>query len=83
MKNIVVGLLENELIFQKFFGIIYTGIKKKSSPPFFKVPIFSRGSPWIAPSSAGVVHRLVRRPSKPDRRVRFPLPAPSLTNPDC
>ena len=26
---------------------------------------------------AGVVHRLVRQPSKLDRRVRFPLPAPS------
>lgn len=25
---------------------------------------------------AGVVHRLVRRPSKPDRWVRFPSPAP-------
>ena len=26
---------------------------------------------------AGVVHRLVRRPSKPDRWVRFPSPAPA------
>jgi hypothetical protein len=32
IKNIVVGSLENELIFQKFFGIIYTGNKEKSSP---------------------------------------------------
>ena len=33
IKNIVVGSLENELIFQKFFGIIIIQeIKKKSSP---------------------------------------------------
>ena len=40
IKNIVVGTLENELIFQKFFGIIYTGNEEIFSP-FFKVPIFS------------------------------------------
>jgi hypothetical protein len=32
IKNIVVGSLENELIFQKFFGIIIIQEKRKSSP---------------------------------------------------
>ena len=41
IKNIVVGSLENELIFQKFFGIIIIQEKKKIFSPFFKVPIFS------------------------------------------
>ena len=63
IKNIVVGSLENELIFQKFFGIIIIQEKKKIFSPFFKVPIFSGGIPRSAPFSAGVVHRLVRLPS--------------------
>ena len=60
-------------------------MKKKIFSPFFKVPIFSGGltPPRWSAISAGVVHRLVRLPSKQDRRVRFPLPAPFLTNPDC
>ena len=77
IKNIVVGLLENELIFLEIFDIIYIQeLKKIFSPPFFKIPLFSGVSHKDTPTYAGVVHRLVRRPSKPDRRVRFPLPAP-------
>lgn len=86
IKSTVVGSLENELIFSKNFCIIYLQeIKKKSSPLSLK--FLSSRVGWhhsCQPTfSAGVVHRLVRRPSKPDRRVQFPLPAPSLTNPDC
>jgi hypothetical protein len=34
IKNIVVGSLENELIFQKFFGIIIIQEKKENLLPF-------------------------------------------------
>ena len=55
IKNIVVGSLENELIFQKFFGIIYTGNKEKSSPlslKFLSSPGRSSGCPLCGCSTS-------------------------------